>query len=327
MWKSYYLCCFIILIAAITKIHMISIERSEKNYGQERYHEKLLSRRRRYLTFPEGSSMQLGNFLKIWYKKNRWEKNSINSTYLVICVVYDQIIGVVDFTNLHIFGITCSLAWQLPHKTFYHTEHAEATMHNRKISIIVNKSAEIDLNEQPQYTGHVYHFDTYYNRSNYHSHNLDSDYYKYLKSMSKIERPPINRQYQYDDWQKYRTNKIRWNYSHDIYPALRMRRHIAKTHNASHIHHEVKRSLRHHRETRFSLYKSIERYLNAYVIYTYRYFQCRSFYNEFYVISRKGENGDQCIKLAICETIQIEHKHGINEPEPFFRELLRVIFR
>lgn len=32
--------------------------------------------------------------------------------------VYDQIIGVVDYTNLFILGITCAMAWQLPHEPF-----------------------------------------------------------------------------------------------------------------------------------------------------------------------------------------------------------------
>lgn len=76
--------------------------------------------------------------------------------------VYDQIIGVVDFTNIHIFGITCSLAWLLPHKTFFHAHHA--AMHNSKISISVNESDKIGINEQPKYTGHLYHFDTFFNR-------------------------------------------------------------------------------------------------------------------------------------------------------------------
>lgn len=176
-------------------------------------------------------------------------------------IVYDQIIGVVDFTNIHIFGITCSLAWQLPHKTLYTKQHTQAAMHNSKISIIENKSDKIDYNEKPKYTGHVYHFDTYFNRSNYHLHRIDDGYYDYLKSRQRTNRPPILNGY--DDWQKYRTNKLRWNYSHDVYPAIRMRRNIADHGNS--LHSEVKESLNYHRETRFNLYKSIEKYLNAYV--------------------------------------------------------------
>ncbi|XP_036333991.1 uncharacterized protein LOC118744781 [Rhagoletis pomonella] len=49
----------------------------------------LLSRKRRYLIFPEGSSFQL---------------------------VYDGIYGIVDYTNYLILGITVALAWELPSK-------------------------------------------------------------------------------------------------------------------------------------------------------------------------------------------------------------------
>ncbi|XP_001359129.3 uncharacterized protein [Drosophila pseudoobscura] len=50
---------------------------------------ELLSRKRRYLVFPEGSSFQM---------------------------VYDEIVGVVDHTNYLILGITVALAWELPSK-------------------------------------------------------------------------------------------------------------------------------------------------------------------------------------------------------------------
>lgn len=45
---------------------------------------------------------------------------------------------------------------------------------------------------------------------------------------------------------------------------------------------------------------------------------------------RKGEHGEHCIKRAICETMQIgktQDDHSSHEPDAFFRELLRVIFR
>ncbi|KAH8359127.1 hypothetical protein KR093_004485, partial [Drosophila rubida] len=51
--------------------------------------EALLSRKRRYLVFPEGSSFQM---------------------------VFDEIICVVDYTNYLVMGITVALAWELPSK-------------------------------------------------------------------------------------------------------------------------------------------------------------------------------------------------------------------
>lgn len=181
--------------------------------------------------------------------------------------MYDQIIGMVDTTNLHIFGITVSLAWQLPDKSTFIEENTEPPMHDTKISIsdVINGTDKIDVNESSFNKNHR-HFDTYYNRENYHAHKLSSKLYDYLNSKQIFDRPPLNKQSRYDDWQKYRTNKIHWNYSHDVYPALRMRRHLAyhnETHYGASIHSEVKEFLNHHRHTRFSLYKSIEKYLNA----------------------------------------------------------------
>ncbi|KAM8705713.1 hypothetical protein ACLKA7_010073 [Drosophila subpalustris] len=51
--------------------------------------DELLSRKRRYLVFPEGSSFQM---------------------------VFDEIICVVDYTNYLVLGITVALAWELPSK-------------------------------------------------------------------------------------------------------------------------------------------------------------------------------------------------------------------
>lgn len=48
-------------------------------------------------------------------------------------------------------------------------------------------------------------------------------------------------------------------------------------------------------------------------------------------ISRKGENGEECIKRAICETTKIErtepNERSKQGPDSFVRELLRVVFR
>ncbi|XP_031636301.1 uncharacterized protein LOC116349148 [Contarinia nasturtii] len=262
--------CLFVFVVLFCSVQIISIERNENYEIKLKDHQKLLSRKKRYLTFPEGSSLQL---------------------------VYDQIIGMVDTTNLHIFGITCSLAWQLPHKTIFGEEHTEQPMHNSKISISTIEKKKFDYNESQSSAGNNYHFDTYYNRSNYYSHKINDNFYDYLNKA----KP------NYDDWQKFRTNKIKWNYSHDVYPALRMRRHIANhDEKISIIHPEIKQNLKHHRDTRFTLYKSIEKYLNA-----------------------KGENGEECIKLAICETAQIEHNNNDDEnidPDSFFKELLRSVF-
>ncbi|XP_036333980.1 uncharacterized protein LOC118744771 [Rhagoletis pomonella] len=56
---------------------------------QQASKELVLHRQKRYLIFPEGSSFQM---------------------------VFDLIIGMVDYTNYLILGITCAVAWELPSK-------------------------------------------------------------------------------------------------------------------------------------------------------------------------------------------------------------------
>ncbi|KAH8294289.1 hypothetical protein KR054_010489 [Drosophila jambulina] len=70
-------------------IEMRLNESASSSSVQGRQSEELLSRKRRYLVFPEGSSFQM---------------------------VYDEIVGVVDHTNYLILGITVALAWELPSK-------------------------------------------------------------------------------------------------------------------------------------------------------------------------------------------------------------------
>ncbi|XP_062124795.1 uncharacterized protein LOC133837897 [Drosophila sulfurigaster albostrigata] len=63
--------------------------RLNKSASGTRQTEVLLSRKRRYLVFPEGSSFQM---------------------------VFDEIICVVDYTNYLVLGVTVALAWELPSK-------------------------------------------------------------------------------------------------------------------------------------------------------------------------------------------------------------------
>lgn len=171
----------------------------------------------------------------------------------------------VDTTNLHIFGITVALAWQLPHKSIFEEKRTEAPMHDTRISV-TNLTKKID--ELPNESDHT-HFNTYYNRSNYHSHKLNNKYLNYLQTLQHFIRPPLNKQnvHTKTEWNESRINKPKWNYSHNIYPALKMRRNIAdvqnKDLNGTVVHPDVKQCLNHHRDTRFSLYKSIGKYLNA----------------------------------------------------------------
>lgn len=175
-----------------------------------------------------------------------------------VCLVYDQIIGMVDTTNLHIFGITVALAWQLPHKTVFHENEKKQPMHDSRISVsdLEKKADRLPIGASPL-TNHA-HYNTYYNRSSYHAHKLNNNYINYLQTLKHFIRQPLNKQSvrTQAEWEK-----PKWNYSHKIYPALKMRRHICL--NGTTIHPEIKQYFNHHRSTRFDLYKSIEKYLNA----------------------------------------------------------------
>lgn len=71
-----------------------------------------LKRKRRYLEFPEGSSFQLGKILETEYIVAYLQLGISN----VLSLVYDLIVGVVDYTNYLILGVTVALAWELPSK-------------------------------------------------------------------------------------------------------------------------------------------------------------------------------------------------------------------
>lgn len=194
---------------------------SDENVSKNR----ILSRKRRFLLFPEGSSLQL---------------------------VYDQIIGMVASNNLNIFGITVSLAWQLPHEIHEHKEHEEHGTENHRR----NDSVKIYSKPQKDY------YNVYYDRKHYHDHRIDiqpkdNSYYGYSK---------LN--WTHASWTKD-SNAYNGRIVHRVYPAYRMRRSILNEteQNARHWHSHVKRSINYHRVSRISLYKSIEKYLNAYVFH------------------------------------------------------------
>lgn len=175
-----------------------------------------------------------------------------------------------DFTNIHILGVTVALAWPLPHKTVFENEHdhmatEKTPEHNTKISVSdVNKTASDRILD---------HYNTYYDRHNYHSHRISNAFYDYLQRKTKIDasatRINPNRYYLNSNNQRvYEQPNQRWDYPHRVYPALRMRRHIEMNSGVEQentVHPEVRQFLKHHRDTRFDLYNRIEKYLNAYV--------------------------------------------------------------
>lgn len=65
-------------------------------------------------------------------------------------LVYDQIIPVVDYTNLFIFGLTTALAWQLPDKPFYPSEVLMEKYENGGLPLLDrNDTVIVDNNVTP----------------------------------------------------------------------------------------------------------------------------------------------------------------------------------
>lgn len=110
---------------------------------------KILSRRRRYLVFPEGSSLQLGKEVKLIRRPKNitvHEKNEVHFYIYVhkyIYLVYDEAIPIVDYTLLVVTGETLALAYELPHKPLYGDEIWRIDMEDEqpaeeKVDIVAN---------------------------------------------------------------------------------------------------------------------------------------------------------------------------------------------
>ncbi|XP_013110051.2 uncharacterized protein LOC106088888 [Stomoxys calcitrans] len=160
----------------------------QKLEEEQRYGNNIpLHRKRRYLEFPEGSSFQL---------------------------VYDLIVGMVDYTNYLILGVTVALAWELPSKppseilndlTDRLKDGTLGTTRNDTITNIKYVDTKPTKNQSPP----------------------DNKYYTNLQPLF---RPPMHWQYyadrrpdsyyrpkQYANWQKYATRKDDWHRKDNSY--------------------------------------------------------------------------------------------------------------
>lgn len=151
-------------------------------------------------------------------------------------------------------GVTVALAWRLPDTPDFRekTEPEE----NRKTFYVNRKhdnSTRTELNDynRPNYV----HSD----RKHYHDHRINLEYQKYLIEKSKQQQDHSASNWHNEKW--YATNgKDKAKFSHRIYPVLLKRRAVSMPKDYD-IH--AIRYAQHHRQSRFSLYQSIEKYLNA----------------------------------------------------------------
>lgn len=120
--------------------------------------ERKLSRKRRYLIFPMGSSLQLGNILTI---HNIYGQRLI-SLVLYFIQVYDSVLTIPDYSIYVLTGVTVALAWGLPDKPIYPETDFMEQHENERISSLqrndknVTKSdgnGEIRVSTPPPTTG------------------------------------------------------------------------------------------------------------------------------------------------------------------------------
>lgn len=261
---------------------------------------------------------------------------------LIVCsflgTVYDQIIPIVDNTNLFIMGVTVAMAWPLPDKLHRHDEEATHDHQNKTDKIVNDMSKHISFSKQSNESDcyNNCHYDSYYNRRNYHIGLSDRDYRQHLIAKTKLfNTNPWDQNYSSTNTVSSRWYRDSTQLNHYVYPALRMRRDIflqkqTKMHQ-NYLHPEVKHYLNQHHASRLSLHSSIEKYLIAYEsLSDFLNFRQPSQFKiqlclRFAIVSRKGENGKQCVERAICETVQ---RSSTNDaPQSFLKEIMRAIFR
>lgn len=78
--------------------------------------DKILSRKRRHLIFPKGSSIQLGTCR---FHSLLCGVFAVSFIWLCVISVYDSVLTVPDYTIYIVTGVTCALAWGLPDKPIY----------------------------------------------------------------------------------------------------------------------------------------------------------------------------------------------------------------
>lgn len=312
-WWWWWLCCN---VWALTAVAAAAADETRSPHRQQQ--QRTLSRKRRYLIFPEGSSFQLGECSQSRYRRNHYIK-----PHICVTSVYDQIIPIVDYTNLFIFGVTTALAWPLPDTPIDDAKlrdmFANGTVPFRRIDddadyadVAAAASAELSTDARIQ--------DAYYAsrpppnappRLN-QLYDRDDRYY----ASDRRQQQLINR-FAADDGAPFRpwTAGAGWSEHrpaqpaalpppprrhHRIYPALG-KRSIRSTGRPTTDRPIEHLSLMLHRSTRHTLYDRVERYLEAH-----------------------GQPGDACVRRALCETSR--RQRSDREPGSFVGELMRVVF-
>uniref|UniRef100_A0A182NDU9 Uncharacterized protein n=1 Tax=Anopheles dirus TaxID=7168 RepID=A0A182NDU9_9DIPT len=268
---------------------------------------RILSRKRRFLTFPEGSSFQ---------------------------VVYDQTIPMIGVERLFTIGITVALAYELPSITLNQIEQmlqenaADGYIYP-KMDENVNNTVLVDSKSpgvtparknifsyyyqtpgsgpQPQGVGGTNGRISYYTAPDRRYDKFD----RYGRPLSRwdqfvsndLPRPPYANPTGNDFGSIVNRYIQGWIRRHPPnYPMAKKR--FYPVFGKRSIREDTgpldKHFLNHHRVTRQALYERIEKFLTA-----------------------KGKHGHHCVLRALCESGQ---RRNDDEPDTFLKEILRAIF-
>lgn len=184
--------------------------------------------------------------------------------------MYDQIIPIVDYTNLFIFGLTVAMAWQLPDKPHYPPKKPISAQ-KRKYTKVKDKKIAVNITHS-----HDNYHDVY-NHSEYHNY-VDNDLFRkylvtkvadklrmgaYAMRMNEAKRGYFASNSNSINWNDNVQQRFPIHYEpYAPYPALKMRRNVIEQTlgdddvlTQHHIHH--------HFSTRLDLYRTIAKYLDA----------------------------------------------------------------
>lgn len=82
----------------------------------------------------------------------------------LVCLVYDQIIPIVDYTNLFILGVTCALAWELPENPVHLNEELMAKYKNGTLPLLLRNDENVSENSITN--DYAAGYDNFYNNPN-----------------------------------------------------------------------------------------------------------------------------------------------------------------
>lgn len=226
--------------------------------------------------------------------------------------VYDQIIPIVDYTNLFIFGVTTALAWPLPSEPIDTAKlrkmYENATLPDIRRQDDDDVGNEIFTNELNRTNMVFGQNDAFYKNNRFYSkpkpqtkgttklnpfYGGNDEYYKHRDNSKlgysyngKSKNDRIYNQIDsiakrpFKPWQ----NQAKWGQTtlFKSHPATQPARHIIypaigkrsirDLDAQSQDHQEERLALHHHRSTRHALYEIIERYLEVYVFVKSNYF-------------------------------------------------------